>query len=385
MNVAAARCGACHGADLETFFTLRNVPANDVMVYHDRAQAAACRRGDIALALCGDCGYVQNVCFDPRLVAYTPACEESQAHSGTFDRFARRFAADLAARFPPATHSVLEVGCGKGEFLALLCEGRDLDGVGVDPAWRPGVAGARLRFVADVIEHHAELLAAADVVLCRHTLEHVAAPLDFLRFLRAGMRDDARFVLDVPNALPLLERGAFWDVYYEHCGYYVADVLARLCASAGFEVERVDTAYGDQFLVLEARPATAPVEQPVAASPRRAVRHFAATAPAAITRWRRWFERAGEQGRRVALWGGGSKAVGLLSALGQGVELECVIDINPRKQGAWLPGSAHPVVAPGAPAARRVEQVLVMNPIYAAEIEAMLRGFGLRPELTCLT
>ena len=33
--------------------------------------------------------------------------------------------------------AVLEIGCGRGEFLALLCAEAGCRGVGCDPAWNP--------------------------------------------------------------------------------------------------------------------------------------------------------------------------------------------------------------------------------------------------------
>ncbi|MHC5009848.1 MAG: class I SAM-dependent methyltransferase, partial [Planctomycetota bacterium] len=54
----------------------------------------------------------------------------------------------------------------------------------------------------------------------------------------------------------------------------------------------------------------------------------------------------------------------------EGREIDCVVDVNPGKQGRYLPGTGHPIVGPQALASRRPAFALVLNPVYRAEIEA---------------
>jgi hypothetical protein len=61
-----------------------------------------------------------------------------------------------------------------------------------------------------------------------------------------------------------------------------------------------------------------------------------------------------------------------------------VIDINPHKQGKYLPGTGHRVSAPQGLIAAPPDTVIVMNPVYLPEIGAQLRAMGLDPELVAL-
>jgi hypothetical protein len=49
-----------------------------------------------------------------------------------------------------------------------------------------------------------------------------------------------------------------------------------------------------------------------------------------------------------------------------------VVDVNPAKQGRFIPGTGHPIIAPTALADFGVTHVLAMNPNYHAEIAADL-------------
>ena len=60
-----------------------------------------------------------------------------------------------------------------------------------------------------------------------------------------------------------------------------------------------------------------------------------------------------------------------------------MVDINPHKQGTFLPGSGLAVVPPAALTSAPPTHVIVMNPIYKDEIRAMLDDLELHPTLHC--
>jgi hypothetical protein len=97
-----------------------------------------------------------------------------------------------------------------------------------------------------------------------------------------------------------------------------------------------------------------------------------------------WRERMTEnrrRGRKAVIWGSGSKGVAFLTTLGLGEEIACAVDINPHRQGYFMPGTGHRIVGPEQLREVRPDEVIVMNPIYRAEIAEQLRGLGLEPEL----
>jgi hypothetical protein len=75
----------------------------------------------------------------------------------------------------------------------------------------------------------------------------------------------------------------------------------------------------------------------------------------------------------LALWGAGAKGATLAALTDpDGALIDCLVDINPRKQGGFTAVTGHPVVAPAAAAARGVRAVVLMNPNYRAEIVDMI-------------
>jgi SAM-dependent methyltransferase len=369
-------CPACGTGGAEVFYEQRGVPVQSVALVRTAEEARAFPRGDLELAWCRGCGFVFNRAFDPGLQDYSRASEESQAFSPRFRSFSRELAGDLVERYDVRGKDVLEAGCGRGDFLIEMCELGGNRGVGIDPSWEPGrlEIPPSVEFVrAEFDEEQAER--EADLVLCRHTLEHIADVQRFVALLRRPA--DAReglVVIEVPDVRRVLQQAAFWDVYYEHCSYFTAQSLVALATRLGL-TGGVRPEFDDQYLVLEARPARHIIPV-VGERIDAAVEHFATEAPRAIEHWR------DRLGGRVALWGGSSKAVAFLSAVGVDA---AVVDINPYRQGAFLPGVARRVLAPEElRAADPPDLVVAMNPAYVGEIRASLAELGLTPELVAL-
>lgn len=389
-------CHACGSGDLQIFYRVKGVPAHSCLMLSSRAEALAFPRGDIELGFCRGCGFIGNVRFDPGLNRYSAAYEETQAFSPRFLRFLDEVWDDQIERFelgPGMT--ALEIGCGKGEFLVGLCERSGCAGIGVDPGYRPertrSSAAQRMSFIRDLYgPKYAHL--QADYVCCRHTLEHIEPVRDFVRLVREtiGDRRHVNVFFELPDMERVLHEGAFWDIYYEHCSYFTRGSLARLFRAAGFDVRRLYKAYDDQYLMLEAEPAagaTAPVlpQEDDLATVASLVTQFERQVSGRLQSLSETLARHRAAGRRLAIWGSGSKCVSLISALGLssgvGPELVGVIDINPHKTGKFLAGSGLQIVGPDALGKLRPDVVLIMNSIYTEEIRHELGARGLEPRL----
>jgi SAM-dependent methyltransferase len=388
-------CPCCGGPDLECFYEALSVPTNSCLLVGSAEEALRFPTADIRLAVCTACGFMFNAEWEPRRTVYSDAYEETQAFSPTFNAFNEELARDLVARHGVRGKLVVEVGCGKGEFITLLCELGDNRGIGYDPSFVPArrneAAAKRVRFLREFFTE-GTVLPPPDLLCCKMTLEHVFEPGRFVRAMRRVLADNGAavvFIL-VPDAARILAEPAFWDVYYEHCCYFTATSLRRLFRDAGFRDLRVWKGYSAQYLMLEARPGGAAEDRSEgedsgeAASLIAQAHAFTATAAAAQRRWRAHLRRAADAGRRVVLWGSGSKAVSFLTTLGIRREIAHVVDINPHRHGRYMPGTGQLIVAPQFLAAYRPDEVIVMNPVYIPEVSASLARLALHPELHAL-
>jgi SAM-dependent methyltransferase len=391
--LAEKRCPNCGGAGLSVFYELRGVPAHSVLLLRTREKAVSYPRGDLVLGFCSSCGFVTNTAFDPRLNEYSPECEETQGFSPTFNAFHRGLAERLIHRHDLHGKRILEIGCGKGEFITLLCAmGENNEGVGIDPAYVPGrfADDPRIEFIQDLYSEKYTHI-DADFVCCKMTLEHIPDTLEFVSMVRRSLADryETQVFFQIPDAARVLSELAFWDIYYEHCTYFSLGSLARLFRKAGFDVEALDSEYDGQYITVEATPSR-PGARPSAPLPEeddlgelhRLVGRFAREHGGAIAHWRAIVAKARAAGRKPVIWGSGSKAVAFLCTLGCGPEeIEYLVDINPNKHGTFSAGTGQEIVAPAFLESYRPDLVILMNPIYRKEIGADLKRMGLEPEL----
>lgn len=389
-------CPACGGTELRHFHKEPEVPSHSCLLLGSREEAAGFPRGSLDLGFCRSCGFITNTAFDPGLNRYSPQYEETQAFSPTFQAFAEELAASWVEKYDLHGRCVLEIGCGKGEFLVAMCEEGAGQGIGIDPGVRPerivSAAADRLTWIPDLYSERYSFL-AADAIVCRHTLEHIQPVAEMLRTIRSsiGNRLDTVVLFELPDVLRVLREVAFWDVYYEHCSYFTAGSLARLFRSTGFDVLDLRLAYDDQYLLVEAKPShpsgsagdPLPIEEDLAEL-EAAVEHFEEGYRHTVDQWSDELAAVRAGGGRAVIWGAGSKGVAFLTALSGGPSIEFAVDINPYKHGMFMAGTGQEIVAPSFLQQYDPELVVVMNPVYVGEIADSLREMSLAPRLVAV-
>ena len=396
MSLVQSSCCPVCGSDSQV--DLLDIPAVPVycnVLWPQRQQALGAAHGSMDLKYCTECTHVFNASYDAGLTDYTPDYDNSLHFSPHFNHYAEELARRLVERYALRGKTLVEIGCGKGDFLMLLCEQGDNRGWGFDRSFDPERVDQgrrrRINFAQDFYsaEHAARL--RPDFVCCRHVLEHIADPRGFLGELRRGFADrtDAVLYFEVPNALFTLKDMGIWDLIYEHCAYFTLGSLTQAATSSGFDVLDMGETFGGQFIFVEMRPgagqmraAVPDVHQPASVS--RYAGHFAEQYRDKVCAWQGRLRDLQQARRTAVIWGGGSKGVTFLNVLGADSGIEYVVDLNPHKQGKYVAGTGQRVVSPEFMRTVRPTDVIVMNPIYESEIAGLVRALGLDVRLCCV-
>jgi cyclopropane fatty-acyl-phospholipid synthase-like methyltransferase len=383
---ARNECPACKTAGSSVFFEMPSVPLFCNVLLPDVDSSVSVPRGDISLSFCPACGLIFNSAFDAELMNYEVEYENSLHFSPRFQDYANELAKRLVSQYELQNKTILEIACGQGDFLSLLCEMGGNTGVGFDPshAKRALEEGAedRITFVRD---YYSEKYAhyQGDLVVCRHMLEHVPKPKEFLTSLRKTLGDDSKTAVffEVPNSLHTLEKLAIWDIIYEHCLYLTPLSISLLFESCGFEVARTDQTYEGQFLTLDATPCAVHPERSDRSEELealgRAVQDFPLRFEQKADRWRKQLNEIAERKRTTVIWGAGSKGVTFLNVMETGKRIKYAVDMNPRKRGMFIAGTGHEIVSPEDLKEIKPSVVLVMNAIYEEEVRKTTIGLGL--------
>jgi hypothetical protein len=253
------QCKSCGSNQVKTFYEVKQIPVHSVLLMRTRDEAIRYPKGEIQLGFCEDCGFIYNVLHDPDQQEYSQNYEETQGFSPTFNVFHKKLANHLINKYNLHQKKIIEIGCGKGEFLNLICEIGNNQGIGFDPAYVPSRDSATLRdqvtfiqdFYSEKYTHY-----HGDFVCCKMTLEHIPNVGEFMATVRRsiGNQLDTIVFFQIPNVNYILNDQAFWDIYYEHCSYFSLGAIARLFRQSNFDVIDLSMDYDDQYLMIEAKP-----------------------------------------------------------------------------------------------------------------------------------
>ena len=371
-------------ADKPPVLTRNNVPVLLNLPCPDFAAATKIPRGELRFQQCRQCGFLWNAAFDPALTHYDGTYENNQMHSTLFDAYINETVRDLVERNGLAGKCVIEAGCGQGDFLKRLVKwpGSGISGVGFDPAYKgkDGVQRGAVEkpqpgcacFVAGPVAPEA-IAFQADAVISRHVIEHIPAPRDFLVGLRSVLSDGGRLFLETPCADWILDNRVMWDFFYEHCSLFTVGSLVRLVEKSGFRIDSIQHRFGGQYLWLAARRMSVPAGD---------VYDFGFGVRTRQENEEKYLARFLRGGGGFVLWGAGAKGVTFANLVDPTREIfTALVDINPEKQGKFIPCSGHPIIAPEELRKFNFRAVIILNSNYRDEIASQLKELGISCEL----
>jgi len=383
---ACDSCPICGEAPLKPLISIPDVPALCNRLCASEIEAADFPRGDISLAYCTECGHVINAAFDQARVNYDERFENTLTFSPQFRRYAEATADRLIDRYGLIGKRIVEIGCGGGDFLSLLCSPGNY-GAGYDPSQpssRYGAGGGTVEISGR--NFAAKDARGAEFVCCRHVLEHLFEPMNLLWQLHESMaiRPGGVVFFEVPNGLFILDRLSIWDIIYEHVSYFMPSSLARAFHAAGFTVECARSDFDDQYLWVEARVGGEASASGVPPRPSDLLySSFNERFRERLERWQQRIDELRSNRRDVVIWGAGAKGVMFLNLLkvSAGAGIDRVVDINPRKHGHFIPLMGQRIVSPDSLRQNPPDLVIVMNAEYQHEIRCMINDVGVACEV----
>lgn len=374
MVSACPSCGT--SVSIRQVYGRDGVPVFNNLLFDDRDSALKAATGSVALARCGECGFVFNTAFDPDSLKYTDAYDSTRGHSPFVQQHLREVA-DFSVAGLPAGIRILEIGCGDGSFLTELhqrvgghCDGFDV--VCRSGSLMPGLTLHGRHFEPAIEEN------GYDLVLMRHVLEHIPQPGPFIAALAAAgtVKRGGRIAIEVPDLAWIIDHKVFFDITYEHCNYFDANSLSYLLARIGFSDIDVRKMFGGQYLVVSAVYGYDSLEE---MKYHTNLYDFSGLERAQEN----WVNRI-ERADFPCIWGASGKGCLALAALNVDIlsRISHVIDTNSKKQGRFMPKCGMKIEPPAAlQAAGHPVTVFVMNPVYRDEIARQIQSLEVEARL----
>ncbi|MBR0568016.1 methyltransferase domain-containing protein [Azoarcus sp. L1K30] len=248
----------------------------------------------------------------------------------------------------PSNPTVVEIGCGSGEFLQGLCEHRPGRYIGFDPQAREEGAIGTVEIrqcLFSPLEHISEL--KPNLIVIRHVLEHLLDPFVLLeRMAWAASLEglDCKLFAEVPCIDVALRHGRLADFYYEHYSQFTTRSFEYLIRRAG-KLMSVAHGYGDE-VVFGLATLGVPAEQLESAV-------WTDVSLARVSGFRikvaAQLDAMVDARKRVVIWGGVGKAASFMNYYGLDAErFPLVVDSDMRKVGSHVPGTGQLIQSIGA-------------------------------------
>lgn len=329
-------CPVCASSATRPYFRVRNSPPLQNVLYESETEAKAARTIDADFLVCETCLSL----FNPRFAeaAYSDRYNNDQSRSAVYREHLQAVVHYLHSVLGRGT-SVLEIGCGNGLVLQGLQEtGHDVEGF--DPAHAAGLPYVHAETWHPVDKRY-------DAVLFRHTLEGIADFEPLIRDAAQSLSDEGLLYVEFTNARRMAAAGETVTLYHECAQYFSETGLTSLLSRFGMHVVDLRQFFGGAITGLVAR--------------RQKVH---------VPREARFDVLANYDD--VHIWGISGRSIHFLTCYAS--ELRSVrfgVDVDPRKQGRYVPFSGQKILSPSECMARHPQAVIVLNENYAEEVAAM--------------
>ncbi len=304
------------------------------------------------------------------------------SYSASWVEHARRFAVMAKERWSLDANSlVIEVASNDGYLLRHFVD-MSVPVLGIEPAANVAEAARAAGVATDVAffgRATAERLSGqgrrADLIIGNNVFAHVPDINDFVAGFTMLLKPNGVVSLEFPHMLKLIEQTQFDTIYHEHFSYLSLYTTEKIFAAHGlkvFDVTELPT-HGGSLRVMaslagsrryELGEGVAKLRRDEAAAgidSDALYSGFEAKVQAVRTAFVDFLNSAKADGKTVVAYGAAAKGNTLLNYCGVGTDfIDYVVDLNPHKQGCFLPGSRLPIYSPGRLAETRPDYVLIL-------------------------
>jgi SAM-dependent methyltransferase len=335
------------------------------------------------------------------------------SYSSSWLEHSRRYAEQITARLGLNGDSqVVELASNDGYLLQFFAE-RGISVLGVEPAANVAEVAVE-KGIPTVVEFFGEDVGRrlagetqADLLLGNNVLAHVPDLNDFVSGMKALLKPGGVITMEFPHLMRLIDENQWDTIYHEHFSYFSFLTASAVFEAHGlrlFDVEELPT-HGGSLRIYGAHADDADKPESTAARELRERERAAGyerldtylgyglRVEADKRAILRFLIDLKQQGLRIAAYGAPAKGNTLLNYCGIRRDfIDYTCDLNPHKQGHFLPGSRIPIRSPDQLREDQPDVVVILPWNLKDEIVEQLqfvREWGGRfaartPELTLL-
>ena len=362
MNPVIMKCRVCKSNCFDSpLLRYTNMPSS-AQKFPDLKSLKNDNGSDLNLFQCSSCGLVQ---LSEKPVSYYKEVIRASSFSDEMKKFRGEQFVSWVDKYNLKGKSILEVGCGRGEYLSIfkqtevsLAHGIEYSKESVSSCINSELSVTK-GFFGD--ENFVLPKQKYDGFICLNFMEHWPNPNKVLAHLKKNLSEDAIGIIEVPNFDMILKQGLYSEFISDHLLYFTKDTLIFMLNYNGFEVIECSVIWHDYILSAVVRKRKR-IDLSLLKSRKLNVE-------TELNSFIDKFEK-----KEVAIWGAGHQSLAVMSLAKLENKIRYVVDSAPFKQGKYTPATHFPIVAPIELVNNPVKAVIIIAASYSNEVAYIMKN-----------
>jgi len=342
----------------EALLSFKNMPSS-AQGFPELEELKKDKGADLNVYQCSSCGLIQ---LDINPVSYYKKVIRASGFSNEMIEFRFGQFNTWIKKYNLTNKKILEVGCGKGEYLEILSNsgvkafGVEYSMSSVNYCKQKGLSVTQ-GFLGD--EEFSLEEKQYDGFMCLSFMEHWPNPNNVLDALCQNLPDGAIGLIEVPNFDMILEKGLYSEFISDHLMYFTEETLKSTLHLNGFEVLESKSIWHNYILSVVVRKRVRTdldFMKGLRVKVKSDIDNFINSTKI----------------NKVAIWGAGHQALATISLTKIENSIEYIVDSAVFKQGRYSPASHIPIVSEDELKKNPVDAVIIMAGSYSAEILKIL-------------
>ena len=368
-------CIACGFHITLEVFHGEDQPLSVLHLPRSRGEARDALRFPMDFRACANCGHIFNVRFDYYRVPYEDNSNLMYNDARRWRQYMLDLIDELVEKYHARGKTLIDIGCGDGGFLKLLLDkGAGNRCIGFEP----GIEAAHAR--QNGLEVYKEYFVPQrdlkrlqpDFLICRHVIEHLAKPLEFVSDIAYWCNIQGvfpTFIAEVPQIDKAIRQRRINDYLYEHPSNFTQFSFENMFRLAGYELIDVRGVYDDEVVVAIVRPRPTGRLEEI----RRTCEGYRTDLARHVHELPRQLDQLREGGKTIAFWGATGKGAALLNAFDLfDHDYPIAVDSDRNKVGRFVPRTAQEI---------RGGDYLVDHPVDVIVITSQWRARDIHHEI----
>ena len=362
MNPVIMKCRVCKSNCFDSpLLRYTNMPSS-AQGFPDLKSLKNDNGSDLNLFQCSSCGLVQ---LSEKPVSYYKEVIRASSFSDEMKKFRGEQFVSWVDKYNLKGKSILEVGCGRGEYLSILkqTEVSLAHGIEYSKESVSSCINSELSVTKGFFGDENFVLPKQkyDGFICLNFIEHWPNPNKVLAHLKKNLSEDAIGIIEVPNFDMILKQGLYSEFISDHLFYFTKDTLTFMLNYNGFEVIECSVIWHDYILSAVVRKRKR-IDLSLLKSRKLNVE-------TELNSFIDKFEK-----KEVAIWGAGHQSLAVMSLAKLENKIRYVVDSAPFKQGKYTPATHFPIVAPIELVNNPVKAVIIIAASYSNEVARIMKN-----------